>query len=90
MKFYSTVLIAIVLFGLCLIERKAKEEEVLKNTFQKDSDGEKRNLKLFSDNMAGKESKDIATNFAVDTTSQEMNQKPVLNISLSNYFVTGN
>lgn len=90
MKFYSTVLIAIVLFGLCLIERKAKEEEVLKNTFQNEANREKTNFRQFSNNMASKESNDLAATFAADTTSKEMSQKPVLNISLSNSFVTGN
>jgi|GEM_PF-5424796 len=98
MKFYFTILIATMLFGLCLIERRAKENAIINNSFRKNS--------TFSDNLSYRfypnlknlrplkriisQKSDFATRFSQDSVNMESinYQKSLLNISLSSPFLT--
>jgi hypothetical protein len=93
MKFYSTLLIAFVLFGLCLIERRAKE-----NNAQKELNNRKNDDGLES-GYAGKAFRygsgfsalaaDLESNASDSTGSQSLNSgKSLLNISLNSHFVS--
>lgn len=94
MKFYFTILIAGLLFGLCLIERKAKEEEtILKNATSEESFVSKNLTSKPSTESRNAEKGLFKNTKLVSNTSSDsiMNQtfapqKSMLNVSLSSPF----
>lgn len=84
MKFYYTILIAFVLFGLCLIERKAKQESLLKDTTQNESFDIKNESKISEIEKESFQNSKLASNSSDSSMNQTFApQKAMLNVSFS-------
>lgn len=84
MKFYYTILIAIVLFGLCLIERKAKQDSMLKGTTPNESFSIKTERNMPEIGKESFQNSTLVSNSSDSLVNQTFSpQKAMLNVSFS-------